>query len=106
MNRRSLDLVASDLDQLRLVERVRGDLHPLHRRLVAEEGHQLYRRRHDGERRRRVVVASERDAGLHGDGVGGERLAERGFNIFEDQCVTCVKVISIAGLLLVLSTME
>ncbi|GFY85264.1 hypothetical protein Acr_04g0000020 [Actinidia rufa] len=31
---------------------------------------------------------------------------ERGFSRFEDRCVTCVKVISIDGLLLVLSTME
>ncbi|GFS38853.1 hypothetical protein Acr_00g0059820 [Actinidia rufa] len=31
-----------------------------------------------GERWRRVVVAGERDVGLHGDGVGGERPAEYG----------------------------
>ena len=70
--------VAEAADQLRLVERVRGDLHPPDRRHVAEEGHQLRRRRLDGARRRRAVVAGERDAGLHGDGVGGERPAEYG----------------------------
>ena len=63
--------MAEAADQLRLVERVRGDLHPPHRRRVAE-GHQLYWRRHDGARCRQAVVAGERDARLHSDDVGGE----------------------------------
>ena len=73
--------VAESADQLGLVELVRGDLHPPHRRHVAEEGHELLRGGIDGARQRIVLVGCEGDAGLDGDGggvVGEEETAERG----------------------------
>ena len=89
--------VAEFTDQLGLVKRVSGDLHPPHRRHVAEEGRELLRGGIDGARRRIALVACERDAGLDGDGglssvekrrrregVKGT-AAERSFSRFEDR---------------------
>nr|GMD27638.1 transcription repressor OFP7-like [Ipomoea batatas] len=65
--------MAKSANELRLVERIGGDLHPAHQSHIAEEGHQLLRRRLYGARRRIDVVTAEREAGLHGDGGGGVR---------------------------------
>nr|GMD28878.1 hypothetical protein Pyn_24018 [Ipomoea batatas] len=65
--------MAKSANKLRLVERIGGDLHPAHQSHIAEERHQLLRRRLYGARRRIDVVTAEREAGLHGDGGGGVR---------------------------------
>lgn len=67
--------VAKPPDQLRLVERVGGDLHPPHPRHVAEEGEELLGGGLHGAGGRLDVVACEGERRLHGDrirGGGGE----------------------------------
>ena len=64
------------MDQFRLVERVRRDLHPPHRHHVRKDISSIgvvMTMRGVGEQ-----LFSERDAGLHGDDVGGERSLYNG----------------------------
>lgn len=58
-------------NELGLVERVGGDLHPTHQRHISEEAHELLIRRLDGARRRIDVVGAEGEISLDGDGGGG-----------------------------------
>ncbi|KAG5521065.1 hypothetical protein RHGRI_033578 [Rhododendron griersonianum] len=70
--------VAEAADELGLVERVGGDLHPAHGGHVAEEGHELGGGGLDGAGGGVAVVGGEGDAGLDGDGVGGGEGAAEG----------------------------
>lgn len=62
--------VAKPSDQLRLVERVGGDLHPAHGGHVVEEGEELLGSGLDGARRLLALVGGEGDGGLDGEGGG------------------------------------
>ena len=70
--------MAKSTNKLRLVQRIRRDLHTPHLRHVVEERHQLGGGGLDGARRRLAVVTGERNRGLDGErrGVGGDRTAE------------------------------
>lgn len=73
--------MAETADQLGLVERIGGDLHPTHGGHVAEEGHELLRGGVDSARWGIDFVAGEGDAGLDGDDggvIGRESAAEGG----------------------------
>lgn len=74
--------VAKSADQLGLVKRVRGYLHPPHRRHVMEECEKLLRAGVHGARRSFALMGSEWDGGFDSEssGVvrgGGDRTTER-----------------------------